>query len=84
MGQVDLGSFAPSSEVLSSVPPDLVKKHRIIPVSKDDQTLTVAIGDPMAFDTLAALQASVRMEVIGVVAEPDAIEKKIQEFYPDT
>ena len=68
-------------EVLDMVPGDVAQRYKVVPVFKNDNILTVAIGDPLDVDTLDGLRYVLKSNVEGVVAPPEEIEKAISNYY---
>ena len=68
-------------EVLDMVPGDVAQRYKVVPVFKNENVLTVAIGDPLDVDTLDGLRYVLKCNVEGVVAPPEEIEKAIANYY---
>ena len=68
-------------EVLDMVPGDVAQRYKVVPVFKNDNVLTVALGDPLDVDTLDGLRYVLKSNVEGVVAPPEEIEKAIANYY---
>lgn len=68
-------------EVLDMVPGDVAQRYKVVPVFKNDNILTVALGDPLDVDTLDGLRYVLKSNVEGVVAPPEDIEKAIANYY---
>ncbi|MDR0993731.1 MAG: type II secretion system ATPase GspE [Verrucomicrobiota bacterium] len=68
-------------EVLDMVPADVAQRYKVVPVFKNDNVLTVALGDPLDVDTLDGLRYVLKANVEGVVAPPEEIEKAIANYY---
>ena len=68
-------------EILDLVPADVAQRFKVVPVYRNDNVLTIAIGDPLDVDTLDGLRYVLKCEVEGVVAPPDEIEKAIANYY---
>lgn len=78
---LDISRFKPSDEILKKCPEKLCLDFSFVPVSEQDGQLVVAMGDPMDFSSLDALQFKLGGRVRAVFARPDAIQKKIRELY---
>ena len=81
MEMISLTSQPPTSETLAALPADVARKYKVIPVSKRDNTLTVAIGDPLDVDTLDSLRYVLKCPVEGVVAPPAEIKTALDRYY---
>ncbi|MBQ9344651.1 MAG: type II secretion system ATPase GspE [Kiritimatiellae bacterium] len=68
-------------DVLELVPGDVCQRYKIVPVYKNGDTLTVAIGDPLDVDTLDSLRYLLKCNIEGVVALPEEINKAIANYY---
>ena len=56
------------------IPEDLVKKHRVVPLGKDNGELKIAIKDPMDLDLLDLLRFRLNAELRCCLASPSKIE----------
>jgi type IV pilus assembly protein PilB len=81
MEMVSLAHLPIPAEAVAAVPVDVARKYKIIPVSKHDNVLTVAVGDPLEVDTLDSLRYILKMDVEGVVAPPSEIVVALDRFY---
>ncbi|MBP5787382.1 MAG: type II/IV secretion system protein, partial [Kiritimatiellae bacterium] len=68
-------------EVLDMVPGEVAQRYKVVPVFRNGNTLTVAMGDPLDVDTLDGLRYVLKCNVEGVVAMPEEIEKAIANYY---
>jgi type IV pilus assembly protein PilB len=53
---VDLDKALLAASNFSLIPPDLIKKHQVLPIEKKDGVLRLVIGDPTDLDTIDALK----------------------------
>jgi len=67
--------------VINAVPKNIAKKHNIIPVTKQDDLLIVAISDPLDISTLEDLRFTLNINVEGVLATKNNIEHAIKKYY---
>jgi len=81
METITLTGLDISREVLDMVPGDVAQRYKVVPVFKNDNVLTVALGDPLDVDTLDGLRYVLKANVEGVVAPPEEIEKAIANYY---
>ncbi len=81
MEMVTLANLPIPPEAIAAVPVDVARKYKIVPVSKHDNVLTVAIGDPLEVDTLDSLRYILKIDVEGVVAPPAEIAVALDRFY---
>ncbi len=78
---IDLATVAPAPHVLETMSVDDARRYRAVPVALRDETLIVAISDPMDMDAADALSFVLNRDVEYVCATPDAVAKAISEFY---
>ncbi len=81
MEMISLINLHIPAEAIAAVPVDVARKYKIMPVSKHDNVLTVAIGDPLEVDTLDSLRYLLKCEIEGVVAPPAEIGVALDRFY---
>ncbi len=81
MDMISLADQAIPPDVVTAIPPDVARRYRVVPVSKHDNTLTVAIGDPLDVDTLDSLRYLLKCNIEGVVAAPDEIQVAMDRYY---
>ena len=84
MDTINLTEYRVPEDVIALVPRAVARRYRIIPVYKHDNTLTVAIGDPMDVDTVDSLRYVLKMNVEAVVASPDDIDNSLTRYYGTT
>jgi len=68
-------------EVRDMVPADVARRYHVVPVFKNDNTLTVAISDPMDFDSLDTLRYLLKCGVEAVVAPRAEINVTLDRYY---
>src|SRR5450759_1737090 len=81
--RVDLSSYAPDDEALALVPGHVAKAHRMLPLFAIDQTLTVAVGDPMDVLSLDAVGAELGLELDPVLSDAASLVGAIAQYYPE-
>ena len=81
MEMISLQGMEIPTEVRDMVPADVAQRYKVIPVFKNDNVLTVAMGDPLDVDTLDGLRYVLKTNVEGVVALPEEVEKAIANYY---
>lgn len=82
METVSLTSMALPKEVVDSVPGKVARRYKIVPLSRDDTTLRVALSDPFDVETLDSLRYILKTNVEGAVALPEEIEIALDHYYP--
>jgi general secretion pathway protein E/type IV pilus assembly protein PilB len=81
MEMVSLVNLPIPPEAIAAVPVDVARKFKIVPVSKHDNIVTVAIGDPLEVDTLDSLRYVLKCDIEGVVAPAAEISVALDRFY---
>lgn len=79
---INLDEVDISDKIIKQVPYDVAKKHKLVPVAREGQTLIVAMSDPSniyALDDVKFLTGLRDVEV--VVASEAAIVKALQKYY---
>jgi len=66
---------------VSAVQPELVRRHRVLPLSIDARVLIAAMADPLDLAALDDLQFQSGRRVRPVVASPEAVQDGIDEHY---
>jgi len=78
---IDLSTVAPSPDVLAAMGVENARRYRAVPTALHEDTLVVAISDPMDMQTMDDLSFILNRDVEYVCATPDAIAKAIGDFY---
>ena len=81
---VDLDKGVVSAENLALIPRDLILKHRVLPVSQENNNLKVVITDPLDLETLDLLRFRLNVELLPVLASPTKVEEYIENKMSDT
>lgn len=84
METINLSGHDIEPEVIDSVPGDVARRYKVVPTYKVDNTLTVAISDPLDVETLDSLRYVLKCNVEGVVAPLEQIEAALNAYYPRT
>lgn len=74
---VDLDQVEIPQNASKLVPEELIKKHRILPLSQDNGELKIVIKDPMDLDLLDLLRFRLNTELRCCLASPSKIETHI-------
>jgi type IV pilus assembly protein PilB len=78
---VDLASLYISTEMVKLVPEPLARRLVAVPVSREDNTLTVAIADPLNVTAFDLLEQTTRLQVNLVAAPEGDILLAIERLY---
>lgn len=78
---VDLSTVAPSPDVLETLSLDDARRYRAVPIQFRDDTLVIAISDPLDMEAADSLSFILDRDVEFVCSTPRAVSAAIQEFY---
>lgn len=78
---MDLSAYQVPPEVVESLPRDVVLAYGVVPVMKNDNTLTIAISDPTNLDTIDSIRYLLGCDVEAVVAKEEQINDIINKHY---
>src|SRR4051812_33762200 len=78
---VDLGDEEIAPEILRLIPRGLARLHRALPVATSDNTLSVALVDPLDLRAAEDLRFALGKDVRVVVATAEEIEERIKRYY---
>jgi type IV pilus assembly protein PilB len=78
---VDLGGDELPEEIVRSIPAGLARLHRVLPVALSDQTLSVALVDPLDLRAAEDLRFALGKDVTVVVAPVEEVEERIGRYY---
>jgi len=78
---VNLARFDVQPEAIALVPEQVAREHRILPVSVDGDTLTVATDDPHDFRAINALASLTRKRIVTVIPVGMKLERAIEGNY---
>src|SRR3954470_3277618 len=81
MELVDLTQVAVEADVLQSMPLKLVHRRTLMPLSRHNNTLVVATGDPFDVNALDELQTLTGLQVQSVLASPREIQRLIKTHF---
>jgi len=84
MDFIQLADYRVPDEVIAMVPRHIARRYKIVPVYKHDNTLTVAVSDPMDVDTVDSLRYILKINVEPVVATLPEIEASLSRYYGTT
>lgn len=80
---VNLNETTINPKVLEDVPQPMAEMYRIMPLSKKDNVLTVAMADPQNLAALDDLRNMLGCEVRGAVSNAKDVEAAIARYYAD-
>src|SRR3984885_7359338 len=74
----DTPAVSPETEKLS---PKFLKQFRCLPYKLDEQSLTLAMADPLDFETISAVESTSGLRVLPVLAPEREILDSVDRFY---
>ncbi len=77
------GPPAASAET-ETLSPRFLRQFRCLPVGREDHTVTLAMADPLDFETLAAVRNSTGLRVLPVLAPEQEILDAIDKYFGDS
>jgi type IV pilus assembly protein PilB len=78
---IDLDGQTIPPEVVRLIPPGIVQKHLVIPVSKVETMLTIAMADPANVFAVDDIKFMTGLKVEAMVATESAVRRAIDRFY---
>jgi general secretion pathway protein E len=78
---VNLGRIEVQPEAIALVPEQVAREHRVLPVSLNGDTLTVATDDPHDFRAINTLASLTRKRIVAVIPVGMRLEKAIDGNY---
>jgi general secretion pathway protein E/type IV pilus assembly protein PilB len=83
MDTFDLTNYKIPPEVIKAVPGDVARRYQVVPVMRNEGTLTVAMADPTDLEALDSVRYILRTDVEGVVCSKRQIENALNYYYGD-
>ena len=65
------------------IPANIARKYGVVPVYSTEDTITVALGDPMGYDTVDSLQYVLNKNIEAVVAPANEVKAAVEKLYPE-
>jgi type IV pilus assembly protein PilB len=69
------------SSVIDRVPKSMAESYKIMPYEFEDNTLVIALSDPMNTNVLEDIRFMTNCEVKGAIALPESIDRAFQKYY---
>ncbi len=69
-------------EVIAAIPPEVARKYRVIPMARSEDSLSLAIADPLKIDTLDTLKMQLETGIEPMLALGSDIEHALKVYYP--
>ncbi|MBI1790069.1 MAG: type II secretion system ATPase GspE [Acidobacteria bacterium] len=71
----------PAAPEIDGLPARFLRQGRVFPAALDDSTLTIAMADPLDFETLAAVRGFCGLQVRAALASEQEILDAIEKYY---
>ncbi|MCU0791572.1 MAG: Flp pilus assembly complex ATPase component TadA [Opitutaceae bacterium] len=81
MPMIEMANVRPSGELMALLPRPLAVKYTAFPVSRENNTVRVAISDPLDVDAIDSISHYLKTSIEPVVAPADEILAHIDRFY---
>ena len=81
MEYVSLKHYELVPELRDAMPTEVARRYKVVPVAVSEDSVTVAVGDPLDFDTLDSLRYVLKCNVEGVVAAPEEVKMALDRYY---
>ncbi|MBN1478440.1 type IV-A pilus assembly ATPase PilB [Candidatus Sumerlaeota bacterium] len=78
---ITLSHYEIDAEVLKSIPEDIVRKYKIVPVDRTGDTLTIALSDPSNIYVLDEIRLLTQCQIIPVISFESDILESIEKYY---
>ncbi len=78
---ITLSHYEIDVSIIKTIPEDIVRKYKIIPVDKMGNTLTVALADPANIFILDELKLLTKFEIIPLISYESDILRAIDQYY---
>ena len=78
---ISLAQYEIDPEIIKTIPEEIVRKYRIVPVDKMGNTLTVALSDPANIFILDELKILTKCEIIPLISFESDIQRAIEQYY---
>ncbi len=78
--KVQLSRMDIDSEVVKLLPPQLIRRNKILPVARRNNTLTLAMADPLDQQAIDDVRMASGMDVIPVLVSEKDIETAIRQY----
>ncbi|MBE0478939.1 Flp pilus assembly complex ATPase component TadA [Candidatus Aerophobetes bacterium] len=78
---VKLSNYKIDPEVMETLPAELIRREKIVPLAKSGNSLTVATADPLNVLLIDSLRARTGYNIQTIVATPSEIEQVISNYF---
>ena len=81
LSTIELDKINIPSEVIDLVPVSLIQKYQIMPVSKSNNTITIAVSTPPDIEFIDNLRFILNLDIKCVLATTESIKNAIHKYY---
>ncbi len=81
---ITLSHYEIDPSIIKTIPEDIVRKYKIIPVDRMGNSLTVALSDPANIFILDELKILTKCEIIPLISYESDINRAIDQYYRKT
>lgn len=78
---IDLSSAMLPKEMASALPRSIAKKHNVVPVRTDSDSIYIAMSDPLNFIAIDEVRMASKRKVVPMLASSEAITRVITYLY---
>ncbi len=78
---ITLAHYEIDPQILRTIPENIVRKYRIVPVDKTDDVLTIALADPTNIYLLDELRLLTKSQIVPVISFESDINGAIDRYY---
>ncbi|HZO90124.1 MAG TPA: ATPase, T2SS/T4P/T4SS family, partial [Chthonomonadaceae bacterium] len=78
---VDLAQEPPDPKALEIVPSEFALRHQLIPLRQNDESLTVAMANPLDIHAIDDLRLLTGLDIAPMLASPTEIRRLSEQFY---
>ncbi len=79
--RVRVDSYTLDPSIVNTIPVELARRYKVIPLFRVEDTLTVAMADPLDIFAIDALRQATGLRIQEVIATESDIEKAIDRYY---
>ena len=70
------------ADVRETIPLEVARRYKVVPVYRNENGITVAISDPLDFDSLDSLRYLLKVPIEAVVASRQDVKAALDRYYP--
>lgn len=78
---IDLSTFQISPELATLLPQNIAKKHDIVPVRLNKDTLYIAMNDPLNFMAIEEVKTATQKRVVPLITTAEGVKQAISRLY---